>query len=102
MARFLESIDTFAYELVVPEIIDYTRSAEILRKYNDQNIDFVDACIVAMAERLNFRTILTVDRRHFSISSPSIAIRLNCCRNRSFNITANTRYKDSHRKGLER
>ena len=71
MAQFLESLDTFAYELVVPEIGDYLRSAEILRKYNDQNFDFVDACIVAMAERLNITTILTVDRRHFSIFRPS-------------------------------
>ena len=71
MAQFLESIDTFAHELIAPEIDDYRRSAEILRKYNDQNIDFVDTCIVAMAERLNITTILTVDRRHFRMFKPA-------------------------------
>lgn len=70
MAQFLESLETFDYELVVPEIGDYLRSADILRKYNDQNIDFVDACIVAIAERLNITKILTIDRRHFSVFKP--------------------------------
>ena len=57
------------FEAPTPE--DYVRSAEILRKYNDANIDFVDACIVAMAERLNITRILTIDRRHFGIFKPS-------------------------------
>ena len=57
------------FEAPTPE--DYVRSAEILRKYNDANIDFVDACIVAMAERLNITKILTVDRRHFGLFRPS-------------------------------
>ncbi len=47
------------------------RSAEILRKYHDINIDFVDVLIVAMAERLNITKILTVDRRHFQIFRPT-------------------------------
>jgi predicted nucleic acid-binding protein len=69
-ANFLE--DLYSTDLILedPTPLDYLRSAEILRKYNDQNIDFVDACIVAMAERLNITTILTVDRRHFSIFKP--------------------------------
>jgi predicted nucleic acid-binding protein len=49
---------------------DYTRAADVLRNYNDANIDFVDACIVAMAERLNIRKVLTIDQRHFRIFRP--------------------------------
>ena len=64
----LAKTDDFALE--APMLKDYSRSAEILRKYNDANIDFVDACIFAMAERLNITKILTVDRRHFSIFKP--------------------------------
>lgn len=59
------------FELEAPLLQDYQRSADILRKYNDANIDFVDACIVAMAERLNITKILTVDRRHFSLFKPA-------------------------------
>ena len=71
LAEFTESLSNADFEFETPTSSDYLRSAKILRKYDDQNIDFVDACIVAMAERLNIRTILTVDRRHFSIFKPS-------------------------------
>jgi predicted nucleic acid-binding protein len=54
-----------------PTTEDYLRSSEILRKYNDSNIDFVDACIVAIAERLNITKILTVDHRHFRMFKPT-------------------------------
>jgi len=70
LARFSESLATSSLVFEMPTASDYLRSAEVLRKYNDQNIDFVDACIVAMAERLNITTILTVDRRHFSMFRP--------------------------------
>ena len=70
LAEFTESLSNADFEFETPTSTDFIRSAEILRKYNDQNIDFVDACIVAMAERLNIKTILTVDRRHFSIFRP--------------------------------
>ena len=70
VAKFLDnlSISTFLVENPSPD--DYVRSAEILRKYNDAKIDFVDVCIFAMAERLNITKILTIDRRHFSIFRP--------------------------------
>jgi len=71
LADFLESLaGTTDLSFEVPIASDYTRSAEILCKYNDSNIDFVDACIAAMAERLNITRILTVDRRHFSMFRP--------------------------------
>ena len=49
---------------------DLERAAEILERYDDNNIDLVDAVIVAMAERLNITRILTVDRRHFAAFKP--------------------------------
>lgn len=70
LAEFLESILETGFVLEIPNAADYRRSAEIIRKYNDSNLDFVDACIFAMAERLNITKILTVDRRHFSIFRP--------------------------------
>lgn len=70
LALFVESLRAVGYELATPLATDFGRAAEILRKYNDAKIDFVDVCIVAMAERLKITTILTVDRRHFSIFRP--------------------------------
>ncbi|MGQ0540782.1 MAG: type II toxin-antitoxin system VapC family toxin [Blastocatellia bacterium] len=70
LAVFAESLSSSLFALETPIAADYARTAVILRKYNDANIDFVDACIFAMAERLNITKILTVDRRHFSVFKP--------------------------------
>jgi predicted nucleic acid-binding protein len=71
LAKFLESLGNSKFFLETPTSEDYVRSAEILRKYNDANLDFVDACIFAMAERLNITKILTIDRRHFGLFRPN-------------------------------
>ena len=70
VATFLESLPETDLILEAPLAEDYRRAAEILRKYDDANIDFVDAVIVAISERLNITKILTVDRRHFGIFKP--------------------------------
>ena len=70
VATFLETLPETDFILETPLAEDYRRAAEILRKYNDANIDFVDACIVTIAERLNVTKILTVDRRHFGGFKP--------------------------------
>jgi uncharacterized protein len=70
LANFLDEISETDFILETPTAEDYQRAAEILRKYNDANIDFVDACIVSIAERLNVTKILTVDRRHFGAFKP--------------------------------
>jgi len=49
---------------------DYSRSADILRQYADANLDFIDALIVAIAERLNIKRLLTLDRRDFQLIRP--------------------------------
>ncbi len=71
LANFTESLPEMNVSFETPTAEDYKRAAEILRKYNDANIDFVDALIVAIAERLNVTKILTVDRRHFQIFRPA-------------------------------
>jgi predicted nucleic acid-binding protein len=52
------------------EIDDLQRCIKLLNKYADANIGFVDASLMAIAERMNIRKILTTDRRHFSIVRP--------------------------------
>ena len=49
---------------------DLVRIAELLKKYHDSNIGFVDASIAAIAERLKIGSILTTDRRHFAATKP--------------------------------
>jgi predicted nucleic acid-binding protein len=46
---------------------DYDLALTILTKYHDTRIDFVDACVMAMTERLNTFKVLTFDRRDFSL-----------------------------------
>jgi predicted nucleic acid-binding protein len=49
---------------------DYLRIAEVLNTYADLQLDFVDASILAVAERLNIQHILTLDRRDFRVLRP--------------------------------
>lgn len=41
-----------------------------MRDYADSRVDFVDCVIMAMAERLDVKRVLTVDRKHFSLFRP--------------------------------
>ena len=70
LVDFLRSVTNGDFEIVRTTESDLNRAAEILEKFNDNNIDLVDAVIVAMPERLEITKILTVDRRHFSVFKP--------------------------------
>ena len=59
-----------AFALLDAEAGDYVRAAEVMRQYADTGLDFVDALVVGLAERLNIRTILTLDHRHFGAVRP--------------------------------
>lgn len=69
-ADFIASLAATELTLEIPRQEDYLRSAEILRRYADANLDFVDALIAAIAERLNIRRLLTLDRRDFQLIRP--------------------------------
>jgi predicted nucleic acid-binding protein len=49
---------------------DLLRAAAIKEKYMAAEFDFVDCCIMALAERLAITMICTLDRRDFSIVRP--------------------------------
>jgi hypothetical protein len=49
---------------------DFTRSVSLMDRYRDAELDFVDCCLTALAERLNIRHICTFDRRDFSMIRP--------------------------------
>lgn len=44
--------------------------AEILEEYQDSRIDFVDASVMAIAERYQTQTVFTIDQRDFRIFRP--------------------------------
>jgi len=73
VGRFVGALNDPAVglELLDPVPDDYRRTEQLLAKYGDSGIDFVDALIAAVAERLGVRTILTLDRRHFALFRPA-------------------------------
>ena len=46
------------------------RTAQILEQYSDSKVDFVDASVMAIAERLNIITVLTIDQRDSRLLKP--------------------------------
>lgn len=68
--RFVESVHRGELLLEPVTKADLTRSMEVMRRYADSEIGFVDASIVAVAERLRLTDVLTVDRRHFGMIRP--------------------------------
>ena len=55
------------------ELDDVQRAAEVMHRYGDLSLGFVDAAIAAAAERLETRELLTTDRRHFGAVRPKHA-----------------------------
>lgn len=49
---------------------DYARVHELLDRYSDLKLGFVDAAIVAIVERLGERKLATLDHRHFATIRP--------------------------------
>jgi uncharacterized protein len=66
----LQDIVAGGFGLESVTIADVARSAELINQYADSDMGFVDASIVAVAERLAITRILTLDRRHFSMLRP--------------------------------
>ena len=70
LAKFLDLLASETFVLVELTADDYQRAAQVVRQYADSQIDFVDATLVAVAERLNIVRILTLDARHFRLFRP--------------------------------
>lgn len=54
-----------------PSSEDFTRIAQLVETYADFPLGGTDASIVALAERLDTPTIVTLDRRHFAAIAPA-------------------------------
>ncbi len=60
-----------AYDVedLLPE--DYERVREVMLRYTDASIGFVDAAVLAIVERLGEMKLATLDRRHFGLLRPA-------------------------------
>jgi predicted nucleic acid-binding protein len=70
LVAFLKGLSASRFNLVALTTQDVTRTAEILEQYADSRIDFVDASVMAIAERYECHTILTLDQRDFRLFRP--------------------------------
>lgn len=70
MRRFLVELAASNIQLEPFTSTDLQRVNEILNQYRDSQLDFVDATIIAIAERENITRILTLDRRDFTLIHP--------------------------------
>ncbi len=70
MRRFIKKLPAASLKFEALTPTDLFRIHELLTVYADMELDFVDASVVAIAERLNIRQILTVDQRDFRVIRP--------------------------------
>jgi uncharacterized protein len=70
MRRFVASMTPDVVQVEPVTIEDLVRVQQILEKYADNQLDFTDAAIVAIAERMAITRVYTLDRRDFSIIRP--------------------------------
>jgi uncharacterized protein len=67
---FLRNLPASRFQPIDLLTQDLDRIANILEQYLDSRIDFVDASVMAIAERYNAQTIFTLDQRDFRIFRP--------------------------------
>lgn len=53
-----------------PSSEDFARIADLVEQYADLPLDGTDASAIALAERLDAPTVITLDRRHFAAVVP--------------------------------
>jgi len=71
MREFIRQMNGPSWTIEAVQTNDLDRTLEILEKYQDNNLDFVDATLIAIAERLNIQRVLTLDQRHFRVIRPA-------------------------------
>lgn len=70
VAEFLRRLPTSKLFATALTDEDLSTTAAILKQYASSRIDFVDATVMAVAERFDVTTILTVDYRDFRLYRP--------------------------------
>jgi uncharacterized protein len=68
--RFLADAEDGRLEFVDLQAQDLARVRELLDRYRDLSLGFVDAAVLAIVERLGEPKLATLDHRHFTIVRP--------------------------------
>ena len=59
-----------AYELPTMDADDLAVARRVVERYRDLGIGVADASLAVLAQRFRTRTVLTLDRKHFSVMRP--------------------------------
>ncbi len=70
-SRFLAMATSDRFTIVDLNAADYDRTRVLIEAYADLGLGFVDASIVAVAERLGLTTIATLNARDFTVVRPA-------------------------------
>ena len=68
--NLLSDIRAGAIGIADLELEDYGRVHELVDRYRDLPLGFVDAAVLAIVERFGESKLVTLDRRHFSVVRP--------------------------------
>jgi uncharacterized protein len=68
-AAFIASLADLDVEAPAPQ--EWTRIAELVRRYASFPLGATDASVIALAERLGTPHVITLDRRHFRAVRPA-------------------------------
>lgn len=66
MQIFMQDVARGAFTYAPPTHVHLVRAMEVDRRYADLGLGLVDASVVALAESLDVRSVVTRDVRHFS------------------------------------
>jgi uncharacterized protein len=70
LVALLDDIHAGAYRVENLVVEDYVRIRALCDRYADADIGFVDAAVMAIAERLDEPKVATLDQRHFRTLRP--------------------------------
>lgn len=75
---FLVDVEEARVGVLELRVDDYVRIRELLDRYRDLPLGFVDVAVLAVVERLGESKMVTLDRRHFRVVRPRhiLALRL--------------------------
>jgi hypothetical protein len=69
-ASLLRDIEDGGFRVKPLTVDDYRRARELVERYADSRIGFVDASALAVVERLHEPKLATLDHRHFGMMRP--------------------------------
>lgn len=75
-ARFLAAVAAGGLDVEALGTADYQRAADLVTTYDELGLGFVDAAVVAVAERLGTTRIATLNHRDFRVVRPTHAASL--------------------------